>query len=151
MGNCCGSQPSRGRRGVHEQKNERYKLPKIIVLNEDSALIYLDIAQTPESTTWRDELKRKFPNLILCESEKRILNQIETMKQRKYYIIVAGRIRQETLRSMTETAKVRGTYFCLEETNFGQYSKSSKIKGFFNTQAALKQAIYYDVRLDAAY
>ncbi|CAF1373991.1 unnamed protein product [Rotaria magnacalcarata] len=157
MGNCCGTN-STNDQAVHEYKNEQYtteyyKLPKIIILPEDAALIYLDASPipTPASIRLKNSLKRKFPNLVSSDNDKRILNQIDMMKERKYYIIVVGHIREETLRSILKSSKVRAIYFCLEETDLSSYFKSAKMKGFFQDQMTLKKAIYYDIRLDDSY
>ena len=155
MGNCCGTNSTNDHE-VHEYKNEQhtneyYKLPKIIITPEDAALIYLDASPTPASIRLKDSLKRKFPNLVSSDNDKRILNQIDMMKERKYYIIVAGHIREATLRSILKSSKIRAIYFCLEEMDLSSYFKSAKIKGFFKDQMTLKKAIYYDIRLDDSY
>ncbi|CAF3128873.1 unnamed protein product [Rotaria socialis] len=157
MGSCCGTN-STNNQGVHGYRNGQRtngynKFPKIIILPEDAALIYLDASPipTPASIRLKKTLKRKFPNLVSSDNDKRILNQIDMMKARKYYIIVVGHIREATLQSILKSSKVRAIYFCLEETDLSSYFKSAKIKGCFKDQMALKKAIYYDIRLDDTY
>jgi hypothetical protein len=147
MGSCCGSN-SINHPVVQKNLIDKYKFPKIIVTSQDAALIYLDISPTNASTRFKNSLKRKFPNLISCDGEQRIIKQIERMKERKHYIIVPKNIRQETLRSMLRNPKVKSIYFCLEQMDFSHYSKSSKIKGFFKNQMDLKKAIFHDIRFD---
>ncbi|CAF1034312.1 unnamed protein product [Rotaria sordida] len=152
MGNCCGSKSTATNTvRVRQQKKEQYKLPKIIVMPEDSALIYLDVSSTPASMQLRESLKHRFPNLVSCDNDKRIFNQINMMKRRKYYIVIVDNIRQETLRFMLADSKVRAIYFSIKQIKTDQHFKSHKIKGFFNDQMALKNAIYHDVRADDIY
>lgn len=150
MGNCCGPKAIQ-QTPVLEYKREQYKLPRIIVMPEDSALIYLDPTPTLSSHQLRESLKNKFPNLVSSDSDKRILNQIKMMKERKFYIIIVGAIREETLRLLLASVRVRAIYFCLEQVDLGSYAKSSKIKGFFKDQRTLKNTIYNNVRADDVY
>ncbi len=136
MGNCCGSQPivhtpTHTHTRVNEYDDERYALPKIIITAEDAALIYFDTSPTYVSDELKYSLKRKFPNLISFDGEKRILYRIEMTRQRRIYLIIPGYIGDDTLRSLVISPKVRAIYFCLERMDFDQYSQSSKIKGFF--------------------
>lgn len=151
MGNCCGSEPKEPPPVYEHKKKEQYKLPKIIVIPEDSAFIYLDITPSPQSDQVKKSLKRKFPNLIVSDSNKRITNQIEWMKERKCYIVVGGNIREQTLKSLLSSSKVRGIYFPGEHIDIGPYSKSPKFKGFYPSLMEMKNAIYNDVRSDEIY
>jgi hypothetical protein len=155
MGSCCGteSKPNRIYPGVEqykneEYKNEKYRLPKIILTAQDATLMYIDRSSTKASQRLKNSLKHKFPNLVSCDGEKRIMKQIEMMKLRKYYIVIVGNIREETLRSMLRSPKVKSIYFALEQINLGHYPKSPKIKGFFKNQMDLKKAIFNNMRFD---
>ncbi len=148
MGNCCGSNPNNYPVVVREYKHEKYILPRIILISQDSALIYLDVSWTSASNRLKHSLKRRFPNLVSCDHEKQIFNQIKMINERKYYIIIAGNIREGTILSLLASSKVKAIYFCLDEMNLGQYRNSSKIKGFFTNQIELEEAIYYDVRCE---
>lgn len=153
MGSCCCSSGSQSQthRGVVEYKNGKYKLPKIIVTSQDAALIYLDPSPTNQSKRLRNSLIRKFPNLISCDGEKRIIKQIEMMNQRKYYIICVTNIQQDIIKSMIINPKIKAIYFSLQQIDLRQYPNSSKIKGFYRNQADLKKDLYYHMRLDESY
>jgi hypothetical protein len=149
MGSCCGSNAvDYHYPDVKKSQTERYKLPRIIVTSQDVALIYLEVSLTPTSEQLKYFLKRKFPTLVSYDGEKRIIKMMEMMDQRKCYIIVGGYIHEETIRSMLRYPKVKSIYFCLEQINLGHFSKSTKIKGFFNNQMDLEKAIYHDLRSD---
>jgi hypothetical protein len=112
----------------------------------------LDVSpSTPPSKRLRYLLKRKFPNLVECDGEKQIFHRINMMKEKRFYFVIVGDIREQTLRSMLTNSRVKGIYFALEKTDLHHYSKSSKIKGFFDNLNELKQAIYYDIRNDESY
>jgi hypothetical protein len=163
MGSCCGRKstvhhgfhhqhkPTEHKHKKHKNKDEEYKLPKIIIISQDSALVYLDVSSTSDSERLRHLLKRKFPNLVECDGEKRVFHLTNMMKEKRFYFVIVGDIREQTLRSMLNNSKIKGIYFALEETDLHHYSKSSKIKGFFDNLNELKQAIYYDIRNDESY
>lgn len=149
MGSCCGSRSKNDNHVVHVQhKTEQYKLPKIIVTSQDSAIIYLDPSPTKSSKKLRNSLIHKFPNLVSCDGEKRIIKQIEMMKEKRFYIIVVKNIRHDTLKSMIIHPKIKAIYFSLEQNHFEQYSNSNKIKGFFTNHFDLKKNLFNDIRFD---
>ncbi|CAF1069352.1 unnamed protein product [Adineta steineri] len=150
MGSCCRSKLNDDSY-IDESYNRRIKLPSIIIIPQDSALIYLDMLLSPSSIRLRNSLKEKFPNLIIRESEKRIFNDMEMINKRKYYIIIIGNLHHETLRLMIKNYKIKGIYFYWNQSNLNNYFNSTKIKGVFHKQIELKKAIYYDVRFDKFY
>ena len=153
MGNCCGSKSDKTDDVYIEKKerNDPNKLPKIIVTPKDTAIIYLNVSPTNQSNRLRKSLKRQFPTLLELDGEQRLVNHVDSMKQRKCYVIGAGFIHNQTLKSLVSNSKVKALYFCLEQIDLNQFSTSKKIKGFFVNQSHLKRTIFYDLRLNDQY
>lgn len=154
MGSCCGSKSDKNDDIYIENNKERNgqnKLPKIIVTPEHTAIIYLNVSPTNQSNRLRKSLKRQFPTLLEVDGEQRLVNHIDSMKQRKCYVIVAGFIHNQTLKCLVSNSKVKALYFCLEQIDLNQFSTSKKIKGFFVNQSHLKRTIFYDIRLNDKY
>ena len=153
MGNCCQSNETNEidqSRNLKTTNNniDSFQLPKIIIIPKDFGLIFLDNQTTISSIKLKDSLEETFPNLIICDSEKRISILIDLAKKRKYFFIFIGQIQNSTMKYLINHSNVSKIYFSSEQiTNIHSNFSRKKVLSFdIDDHQRLKKIIYYHIR-----
>jgi hypothetical protein len=138
------SQPS------NEESYHQSELPKStpIQIPKNSVLICLDVSPTSDSSRLKTALKGTFADIVPFNGERRLFDQIESTIGRKYFIVIVGKVQEDTVKSLVNSSKVTAIYLCLGEPKRDQIPQSVKIRGFFENLMDLKNTIYHDVGAD---
>jgi hypothetical protein len=118
--------------------------PKLELPFGTSVLICLDAAPTPESSRLKTFLKGNFGNFASFNGERRLLDQIKSTEGHKYFIVIAGKVEEHTVKVLADSSKVVAIYLCLGQPRAAELPQSTKIRGFYIKHIDLKNAINQD-------
>jgi uncharacterized cupin superfamily protein len=90
-------------------------------------------------------LKGAFGNVVLINGERRLLNLLESRAEGKNFIVIAGKVGEQTVKSLVNSSKVTAIYLCLGKPKPDEIPQATKIKGFFEKRIDLKRAICDDI------
>lgn len=141
MGNCCGQTS-------HDiTKKDRYMnySEKSNAMSNNKIVICLDIIPTPSSSKLKISLKGDFNNFVSFNSERKLIDYMKSSFGWKYFIVITGRIEEDTLNYLIYNKDVISIYLCLGKIRDEQILNSNKIKGLFQKEIHLKKAIFNDI------
>lgn len=142
MGNCCTSEPNNHFYGKSPSSAVR---PKVATMPATSVLISLDSSPTPQSSRLKTALKGTFGNLVAFNSQRALLDHMQSTVGYKYYVVIIGKIGSHTLKSLSGDPKVAAIYLCLGKPHHDKIPDSSKIRGFYDHLTDLETAIQNDM------
>lgn len=129
------------------RRKSLYDFPRPVSLSKSSVLVCLDICPTPSSSRLKTCLKGTFGSVVLFNSEKGLIDHIQSTIGCYYFIVIVGKVKEVTLQSLVKNSKIGSIYLCLGKEKEGKIPQSIKMKGFFEKQIELNRAIYHDVCL----
>lgn len=142
MGNCCASEQQEHFYGRSSSSAVR---PKATTLAVTTVLVCLDASPTPQSSRLKTALKGTFGNLVAFNSQRALLDHIESAVGHKYYVVVIGKISSHALQSLCDDPKVGAIYLCLGKPHHDRIPDTSKIRGFYDHLTDLEAAIHKDI------
>ena len=142
MGNCCASEPTDHFYGKSSSSAVR---PKVAMLPVTSVLICLDASPTPQSSRLKTSLKGTFGHLVAFNSQRALLDHMQSTAGHKYYVVIIGKIGLHALQSLSNDSKVTAIYLCLGKPHHDKIPDAAKIRGFYDHLTDLEAAIHNDI------
>ena len=109
-------------------------------------VLCLDVSPTVESSRLKTLLRGSLDEFASFNGEHRLLNQIVSTEGYRYLIII-GKVKSTTLQELVNASNVVAIYLCLGLPQADGIPQSRKIKGIFENDNDLKQAIEKDLSL----